>query len=163
MRLSELLLKELEAEAATTRRVLERIPEDQLDWRPHRKSRPLGQLAQHVAANPGVIANSSIPDSYRVEDFRPDPDPVSVMAVLEVHEASVEAARSVLAALTDERAAAPWSMTAQGNPILTMPRIDWIRTYLFNHWYHHRGQLAVYLRELDVPVPAIYGPSADES
>jgi uncharacterized damage-inducible protein DinB len=163
MKLNELLLSELEVESKTTRRVLERIPQDQLGWKPHQKSMSLGQLAQHVAANPGIIANSSLPDSYRVEDFRPDPDPVSVAQVLDVHESSVEGARSVLATLTDERAAASWSMTAQGNTILTMPRIHWIRTYLFNHWYHHRGQLSVYLRELNVPVPAMYGPSADES
>ena len=74
----------------------------------------------------------------------------------------METARSVLAALDEARAVAPWTMTAGGQPILTMPRIEWLRVYMLNHWYHHRGQLSVYLRELNVPVPAMYGPSADE-
>lgn len=163
MTLSQVLLRELESEAKTTRRVLERVPLDKLAWKPHEKSMSLGQLAQHVAATPGTIGQSSVPDCFPVEDFAPDPSASSTEELLHVHEASMETAKSVLAGLDDTRAMADWSLTAGGQPILTMTRLDWIRIYMLNHWYHHRGQLSVYLRELNVPVPAIYGPSADES
>jgi len=163
MTLSEMLVRELESEARTTRRVLERAPSDKLGWKPHAKSMSLGTLAQHVASTPGAIARSSIPDSYAVENFTQDPEPASTEEILRVHEASMAAARSVLAGLDEARAMAPWSMTAGGKPILTLSRFEWIRTYMLNHWVHHRGQLSVYLRELNVPVPAMYGPSADEA
>jgi uncharacterized damage-inducible protein DinB len=162
MAFADALLRELENEAKTTRRVLERVPVAKLAWKPHEKSMSLGQLAQHVASTPGAIASSSIPDSYRVEDFKPDPEPTGVEEILKTHEASMATAKSVLAGLDEAKAMAQWSMTAGGQPILTLPRIDWLRTYMLNHWYHHRGQLSVYLRELNVPVPAMYGPSADE-
>lgn len=163
MNIADSLLRELEHEAQTTRRVLERVPADKLTWKPHPKSKSLGELAQHVASTPGAIAASSIPDSYPVENFQPDPELTTVEEILKAHEASMAAARSVLAALDDAKAAAPWTMTAAGQTLLTMPRLEWIRTYMLNHWYHHRGQLSVYLRELNVPVPAMYGPSADEN
>jgi uncharacterized damage-inducible protein DinB len=163
MTIADHLLRELELEAPTTRRVLERVPAAKLGWKPHAKSMSLGQLAQHVACTPGGIAKSSIPDTFPVEDFKPDPEPSSVEDILRAHEASMTAAKSVLAALDDQKAMASWSMTGGGQALLTMPRVDWLRIYMLNHWYHHRGQLAVYLRELDVPVPAMYGPSADEN
>jgi len=162
MTIADSLLRELEHEAKTTRRVLERVPPDKLAWKPHEKSMSLGKLAQHVAQTPGAIANSSIPDSYPVENFKPEPDPANVAEILGAHEASMTAARSVLAKLDEARAMAAWSMTMGGKPMLTMPRVEWMRIYMLNHWYHHRGQLSVYLRELNVPVPAMYGPSADE-
>jgi len=162
MKIADHLLRELEHEAKTTRRVLERVPPDKLKWKPHEKSMSLGQLAQHVASTPGGIASSSVPDSYPVESFHPDPEPTGIDAILQTHQASMETARSVLAELDEARALEPWTMTAGGQPVLTMPRIEWIRVYMLNHWYHHRGQLSVYLRELNVPVPAMYGPSADE-
>lgn len=162
MAFADALLRELENEAQTTRRVLERVPSARLAWKPHEKSMSLGQLAQHVAATPGAIASSSLPDSYAVEDFTQDPVPASTEDILKTHEASMATAKSVLAAMDEARAMASWSMTMSGKPILTLLRIEWIRTYMLNHWYHHRGQLTVYLRELNVPVPAIYGPSADE-
>jgi len=163
MPLRALLLKELETEAATTRKVLARLPGDKLAWKPHEKSMSLGELAIHVASNPGTIAKSSVPDSYPVENFQPTPAPQYLAEILAAHDTSVAEATSVLTRLSDDAAAAPWCMTAGGNPIVSMSRFEWIRTYVFNHWYHHRGQLAVYLRQLNVPVPAIYGPSADES
>ena len=163
MTIAEHLLREIETEAQTTRKVLERVPVDKLSWKPHTKSMSLGQLAQHVASTPGVIAASSIPDSYPVENFQPEPTPASIDGILKSLETSLAEARSVIAGLDDTRAMASWSMTAGGNPMLTMPRIDWLRIYMLNHWYHHRGQLSVYLRELNVPVPAMYGPSADEN
>ncbi len=163
MNIADSLLRELEREAKTTRRVLERVPPDKLSWKPHEKSMSLGKLAQHVASTPGAIARSAVPDSYPVENFQQDPDPATIEEILQAHEASMQAAKSILAALDEARAAASWSMTAGGKPMLTMPRIEWIRIFMLNHWYHHRGQLSVYLRELNVPVPAMYGPSADEN
>ena len=163
MNVSDYLLRELENEAAITRRLLERVPFTKLNWKPHEKSMALGQLAQHIAYTPGAIASSSVPDSYPVENFKPEPAPASTDEILKAHDSSVAEVKSVLAALDEGKAQASWCMTAEGQPMLTMPRIEWIRTYLLNHWIHHRGQLSVYLRELNVPVPAIYGPSADEN
>jgi len=163
MNIADYILRELEIEAQTTRRVLERVPADKLKWKPHQKSMSLGQLAQHVASTPGGIATSAAADSYPVENFKEDPEPGSIDEILKVHESSMAAARSLLAGLDEAKANATWSMTAGGKPMLTMPRIEWIRIYMLNHWVHHRGQLSVYLRELNVPVPAMYGPSADEA
>jgi uncharacterized damage-inducible protein DinB len=163
MNVADSLLRELEIEAQTTRKVLERVPSDKLSWKPHEKSMTLGQLAMHVASTPGVIASSAVPDSYGVEDFKQEPTPANTEEVLKSHEASMATARSVLAGLSEASAMAPWSMTMGGKAVLTMARFEWIRIYGFNHWVHHRGQLSVYLRELGVPVPAMYGPSADEN
>ena len=162
MGIADYLLRELEQEAKTTRPVLERIPPAKLGWKPHERSMSLGQLAQHVAHTPGAIASSSVPDSYPVESFKPEPEASGIEDILKAHEASMTTAKSVLADLDDAKAAAPWSMTAGGAAILTVTRYEWLRTYMLNHWYHHRGQLCVYLRELNIPVPAVYGPSADE-
>jgi uncharacterized damage-inducible protein DinB len=163
MNIGDYLLRELEHEAQTTRKVLERVPADKLKWKPHEKSMSLGTLAQHVASTPGAIARSATADSYPVEDFKEDPEPANVGEILKTHDASMAAAKVALTGLDEARAAAMWSMTAGGKPMLTLPRIEWIRIYMLNHWYHHRGQLSVYLRELNVPVPAMYGPSADEN
>lgn len=108
MRIAELLLRELEHEAKTTRRVLERVPPGKLSWKPHQKSMSLGQLAQHVAATPGAIAGSSVPDTYAVENFRPDPEPSGVEDILKTHDASMASARSVLEGMDDSRAMAAW-------------------------------------------------------
>jgi uncharacterized damage-inducible protein DinB len=163
MNIADSLLREVELEEKTTRKVLERVPGEKLSWKPHEKSMSLGALAQHVASTPGAIAKSAVPNSYPVENFQADPTPAHLDDILKSHDASMAAAKEVLSGLDDAKAMEPWTMTAGGNPILTMPRMDWIRIYMLNHWYHHRGQLAVYLRELNVPVPAMYGPSADES
>ena len=163
MEIAGYLLRELEREAQTTRRVLERVPSDKLNWKPHEKSMPLGKLAQHVASTPGAIATSAIPDSYPVENFKEDPEPTGIEEILRAHEASMATAKSFLAGLDEAKALGPWSMTAGGTPMFTIPRIEWIRIFMLNHWIHHRGQLSVYLRELNVPVPYIYGPSADEN
>jgi uncharacterized damage-inducible protein DinB len=163
MTIGDYLVRELEIEAQTTRRVLERVPADKLTWKPHEKSMSLGVLALHVASTPGAMAASAIPDSYPVENFKPDPDPVNVQDILKAHEASMATAKAMLAGIDDAKANATWTLTAGGKPMISMPRIDWIRVYTMNHVIHHRGQLSVYLRELNVPVPAMYGPSADES
>jgi len=158
------LAAELDRESAATRRILERVPTDRLDWQPHPKSMTLGQLAIHIASIPGNISRMAQVDTFdaATRDFSP-PQPASTDEVLSRLDASLTEARSFLGGLDEDFAAAPWRLTAGPREIFTVPRADMLRTMLLNHWYHHRGQLAVYLRLLDVPVPATYGRSADEN
>jgi uncharacterized damage-inducible protein DinB len=161
MRMVDPLIPELEREAETTRRVLERIPEDKLGWRPHPKSMTLGQLALHIATTPGGVAKLAAQDS--VERFQlPRPEPASRREVLDALEQSVASALEFLRGLDDPGATRSWTMLWNGKPLFSMPRIGLVRTIMLNHWYHHRGELQVYLRLLDVPVPSVYGPTADE-
>lgn len=157
------MIHELERESATTRRVLTRVPDEHLGFRPHPKSMNLGQLAFHVAGIPGSVSGFLETDAFDVSqaNFEP-PMPESAVQILSHFEESLGLARARLAALDDDRAAAPWRLTKEGNVVMEMPKIVVMRTILFNHLYHHRGQLGVYLRLLDVAVPAIYGRSADE-
>jgi uncharacterized damage-inducible protein DinB len=161
---AQALIAELEQEAQSTRRVLERVPADRLGWKPHPKSMSAGQLAVHVARLPGDITRLAKLDSLDAAtvDFRP-PQPESTAELLPALEAGVAEAKAFLAGLDDAAAAAPWRLTMGERELWTLPRLALLRTLLFNHWYHHRGQLVVYLRLLDVPVPSVYGPSADEN
>ena len=163
MPLAEILIGELEREAKTTRRVLERVPEDKLTWKPHTKSMSLGRLAQHVATIPGSISGMARLDSFDVEKFSEQPALESTAAILAAFDESVAQAKSNLGATDDASMMKNWSFNMGGKPIMTVPRIGVYRSILLNHLYHHRGQLTVYLRLLDVPVPSIYGPSADEN
>lgn len=158
---TESLIAELEQEAATTRRVLERLPEDRLSWRPHAKSMSAGQLGLHTAGLPGAFAEILDERVLEVPDV-PLPEPDSVEEMLSTLEESVESATRKLGEWDDEGLAEVWRMTRGGETVLELPRGSMLRAGLLNHWYHHRGQLTVYLRLLDVPVPAVYGPSADE-
>lgn len=160
----EAMLGEVQQEAATTRRVLERVPEDKLTWQPHKKSMTLGQLAMHIATVPGGIAKISQSDDFDVSqaNFGP-PQPKSLGEIFAAHDESVRAAEDVLRKMTEEKARATWTMRRGADKIFAMPRLGLLRTIMLNHWYHHRGQLSVYLRLLDVPLPSIYGPSADEN
>jgi uncharacterized damage-inducible protein DinB len=158
------LLKELEAETPATRRVLERLPADRLEWRPHPRSMSAGQLAQHIAAIPGNIARLMAQDEMDVATrTQTYPSPESREALLSTFETSIATARETLQSLDDERAMAPWRLHFAGREIFTLPRVGVLRTMAFNHWYHHRGELVVYLRLLDVAVPVVYGRSADEN
>jgi uncharacterized damage-inducible protein DinB len=161
MRLADPLIAELEQEAETTRRVLERIPEARLSWRPHPKSLSLGQLALHVATIPGSVAQVAALDSMERPQFD-RPEPKSKREVLEALGPSVASAIEFLRGLDDARATQTWSMTLAGKPLFSVPRIGLVRTVMLNHWYHHRGEMQVYLRLLDAPVPPVYGPTADE-
>jgi uncharacterized damage-inducible protein DinB len=163
MTIANSMAQELEQEAATTRRVLERVPADQLGWRPHPKSRTLGQLAMHVALVPGALAELSHVDTFPFENSREDIDPKSTQEILDAHDAGLARAKEHLGRMSDEKIMGLWTGTLGGKPILSMPRAAFLRTIMLNHTYHHRGQLSVYLRELNVPVPAMYGPSADEN
>jgi uncharacterized damage-inducible protein DinB len=158
------MLSEFREEAATTKRVLERVPEAKLAWKPHAKSMSLGQLAWHVASVPGGIARITQQESFDVTQgtFQP-PQPKSVGEILSAHEDSVKTVEDVLHSMTDEKARQNWRLMNKERELFARPRIEVMRSIMLNHWYHHRGQLAVYLRLLDVPVPVIYGPSADEN
>lgn len=158
------LLAELDAETPATRRALERIPADRLDWRPHPKSMSVGQLAQHIASIPGMAARIAQTDGFDVAT-RPDAyaSCPSKEALLAAFEASLGLAREALLGLDEPAAHATWRLTFGDREVFALPRLTVVRTMFFNHWYHHRGELVVYLRLLDVPVPVIYGRSADEN
>lgn len=160
-RIADQILAEVEQEAATTKRLLEIIPEDKLDWRPHPKAKSLGELAMHIACSPAKVAESGNNDEMSSSDFRPDPTPATRGEILNSFEESLSKVKEIVGATSDERALAEWRLVHNGETVLTLPRIGFWRTVLCNHIYHHRGQLSTYLRQLDVPLPSIYGPSAD--
>ena len=156
------LIQEFEAEAKTTRRVLERVPSDRLTWTPHSKSMSLGKLAMHVATAPGAISGWPITNHF---EFKGDPTPLptSTADILAAHDAGIETVKANLNKIGDAGLGASWSASMAGKTLMSMPKAGLLRALLMNHTYHHRGQLSVYLRLLDVPVPPIYGPSADEN
>jgi len=162
MTLIETMLQELEQEADATRRVLARVPDDKLAWRPHPKARTLGQLALHVAMVPGGVAAFAAQSDVQAPNFT-DPDPSSAAELVPALDESIALARRALGGLSDEAMAEEWRMLAGDRIIFSVPRGAFLRSTMLNHWYHHRGQLTVYLRALDIPVPWVYGPSADES
>ena len=158
------MLEEFREEVATTRRVLERVPVEKLTWKPHVKSMSLGQLAWHVANILGSASRIAQQSSFDVSqgNFVP-PQPSSKAEILQVLEQGHRDAEAFLKGLTDRQAVESWRLLNRGTEVFVKPRISVIRMIMLNHWYHHRGQLSVYLRLLDVPVPVIYGRSADES
>ena len=163
MRLVDPILMELDQEAATTRRVLERLPEEKLSFRPHPKSMSLGQLALHVATTPGGVAKLASGEGLDSPPAFKQDEATSRQQVLDALEASLAEARELVGAMDDARAMSTWSMSHGGQVIMAMPRVALLRAIMLNHWYHHRGQLTVYMRLLDVPLPSVYGPTADEN
>jgi len=164
--LSKSLLPEYDHEMANTRRVLERIPDGRMSWQPHPKSMTLGRLATFLAELPGWTTTTLGQDSY---DFEPADGPPfqpvtlgSRQEILDLFDANAAKARSLLAETADATFFQPWSLLRGGQTLFTLPKIAVLRDMVFNHAIHHRGQLTVYLRLNDRPVPAIYGPSADE-
>ena len=163
MSLAEGMLQELDQEAQTTRRLLERVPADRLTWRPHAKSRTLGELALHVATVPGGVAEFvSQPSPVQAPQFI-DPSPLAASELLPAFDESIAKAKKILGEMDDTALLETWRLMSGDREIFAIPRIGFVRSVMLNHWYHHRGQLSVYLRELDIPVPSIYGPSADEN
>ena len=157
------LLKELEEEAATTRRVLERVPQEKLAWRPHPKARTLGELALHVATVPGAVAEFiSAPSPAQVPEFI-DHSPQSAAELIPALEETMAKAQKALGGMDDSSLMETWRMMNGDREIFARPRLLLLRSIMLNHWYHHRGQLTVYLKQLEVPIPSIYGPSADEN
>jgi uncharacterized damage-inducible protein DinB len=157
------LLAELEQEAETTRRVLERIPQAHLSWKPHPKSMSLGQLALHVATVPGNVAELAALDIVPAPPSFVQPEAASASELVPSLRESVAKARRVLGAFDDARMGAMWRLQRDGTDVMAMPRIAVVRAIMLNHWYHHRGQLLVYLRMLNQSVPSVYGPTADEN
>jgi uncharacterized damage-inducible protein DinB len=162
MRIIDALIGELEHEAKTTARVLQRVPEAHLAWKPHPKSYSLGQLALHVAGVPGNVAALAARDPAESPGFT-QREAASTSELLPALDASVAKVREHLGGFDDAAMTATWRLVRDGREIMAMPRLAFVRAIMLNHWYHHRGQLLVYLRLLDVPVPSVYGPTADET
>ena len=159
--LVEPILNEFRDEVPATRRLLERVPADKLAWKPHPKSRSLGELAMHVASIPGMAEKIANSDEFAASTAQP-----SVSSVDEIRarfEKSARTAEEVLSKMTEQSAQGSWRLTFNGKTVFSKPRFAVLRTSLLNHLYHHRGQLSVYLRLLDVAVPVVYGPTADEN
>ncbi|NLX97498.1 MAG: damage-inducible protein DinB [Rhodopirellula sp.] len=166
MSLCQAILPEFDHEMANTRKVLERIPDDKLDWKVHEKSNTIGWVGTHLAEIPGWVDVSLNHDSLDVapkggEPYR-TPPATSRGAILDRFDKNVSAARAAIAAASDELVLKPWSLLKGGEVLFTMPRIAVLRSFVLNHNIHHRAHLCVYLRLNGVPVPALYGPSADE-
>jgi len=167
MRMNEMLLPEFDQEMAISRKFLDRLPDDKFAWKPHEKSMSLGQLAAHLADMPGWAVPTIQQDSL---DLAPPGGPAfqptktsSRGETLNLFDKNIATARNAIASATDEEFMKPWSLLMGGQVIFTMPRIGVVRSMILNHNVHHRAQLGVYLRLNNVPVPATYGPSADES
>ena len=163
MRIVDAILMELDREAVTTRRILERVPSDKLGWRPHPKSMTLGQLALHIAQVPGNIAGFVASPVLQLPSEFKQAAATSTAEVLSTLDQGLVKAKGILNGLDDATIMSTWELKSGEKTVLSMPRLAVVRSILLNHWYHHRGQLAVYLRELDVLIPSIYGPSADEN
>jgi uncharacterized damage-inducible protein DinB len=163
MRIIDGLLAELEQEAQTTQRVLERIPQAHLSWKPHPKSMSLGQLALHVATVPGTVAELAALDTVPVPPAFVQAEAQTTSELVPSLTDSVAKAKRLLGEFDDSRMSATWRLQNDGKDIMTMPRVALVRAIMLNHWYHHRGQLLVYLRLLNLPVPSVYGPTADEN
>jgi uncharacterized damage-inducible protein DinB len=164
MRAVDPMIAELNQEAEATQRMLDRVPADKLTWKPHEKSMTLGQLALHVATVCGSVGNFLEMDGFAVEDadFNPE-QPGSKDEIMQRFQEAQANAKAKLEALDNDGAMAEWTLTKGGDRVVSMPKIVLARSLMFNHLYHHRGQLSVYLRLLDIPVPATYGNSADEN
>ena len=163
MKIIDGLLTELEQEAETTRRVLERIPQAHLSWRPHPKSMSLGQLALHVATVPGNVAELAAIDTVPEPPAFVQAEAATASELIPSLKESVAKAKRALGGFEDTKMAEMWRLQSGGRDILAMPRVAFVRAIMLNHWYHHRGQLLVYLRLLDQSVPSVYGPTADEN
>jgi uncharacterized damage-inducible protein DinB len=161
--ISTALLAEFEQELGTTRRFLERVPKDRLTWRPHEKSMSAGQLALHIAQAPAGVLGLTEPDVAQAPDFSSErPQPATHREVLDALEQTAAFVRQTLPTVDDARMRATFRVDQNGRTLLSIPRAAFLRSIMLNHWYHHRGQLGVYLRLLGVSVPSSYGPSGDE-
>jgi uncharacterized damage-inducible protein DinB len=166
MAIKDGLLPEFDHEMAGARKTLERVPDDKFDWKPHEKSSAMGALATHIAGLAGWATFTISQDSL---DIAPNGEPqrttplTSQAELLEKFDQNVAASRDAIAAASDEVLFQPWTLLANGKVLMTMPRVAVLRSFVLNHLIHHRAQLGVYLRLNDIPVPSIYGPSADDS
>ncbi len=163
MKISEALLPEFDMEMANTRKALERVPDAKFGWKPHEKSWAMGGLAGHLANLPGWGTTTVNTEELNlVPPFTMPPMNTST-ELLAMFDKNVREARAAIAGASDDHLRGPWSLKVQGKTMMTMPRVAVLRNMVFNHIVHHRGQLTVYLRLNDIPVPGMYGPSADEA
>lgn len=165
MSYAESILPEFDEEMANTRKALERVPEDKLDWKPHPKSNTIGWNANHLAEIPGWVAGTLAQSSWDIapadgEPYR-SPDQKSKQEILALFDQNVAAARKALEKASDAQVSENWSLLKGGETLFTMPRSAVIRSFVMNHMIHHRAHLLVYLRLNDIPVPGMYGPSGD--
>ena len=163
MALKDAMLAEFDHEMAVTRKVLERVPEDKFGWAPHQKSMTLGRLAGHIAEIPGWVKETLTQDSIDfADDYKPDVFTTRAQ-VLEKFDRLIGVARPLIDGATDSQFVSIWTLKSKGQPLFSAPKAVVLRNFVFSHLIHHRGQITVYLRLTGVPVPAIYGPSADEA
>ena len=161
MKLTETLVAELRVESPTTRKMLERVPQAAFGWKPHAKSRTLGEVAGHIANLPGLFIAPLLQDEFDRNSYAAATG--TVEDTLATFDANVARAVEVLGALSEQQLLAPWRYRYGERVVFELPRLVVVRTTALNHLVHHRGQLSVYLRMLDVPLPPVYGPSADEA
>ena len=162
MPLVDALLPEFDHEMSVTRKLLERVPDGTFDWKPHPKSMSLGQLAQHVATIPMWGSVTVTQEELDVAGFPPVPVAQTRADLLALFDRHVRDTRAALAGRSDAELMVPWTLKNSGQTIFSMPRAAVWRSFVLSHLVHHRGQLSVYLRMHDVPLPSMYGPSADE-
>ena len=164
MPMIDAVLAEFDHEAATTRRLLERVPDDKFDWKPHQKSMTLHQLTTHLADMPSWMATVGPQEELDLSTpmDRPEP-PRTTEELLSRYDQNVETFKKFAREVADEAMFQPWRLRTGDKVHFEIPRAAAIRTFILNHFVHHRGQLSVYLRLLNVPLPSIYGPSADEN
>lgn len=163
MAFKDAFLPEFDSEMVKTRKCLERVPEEKFAWKPHEKSAPLGRLASHIATLPGFATTALTTDSLDVAPPRPMLNASTRQELLDAFDKNVAEGRAAIEGASDESLRQTWSLLAAGKPIFSLPRAHVLRTFMLSHLIHHRAQLGVYLRLNDVPVPSIYGPSADET
>jgi uncharacterized damage-inducible protein DinB len=163
MSIAQALLAEFEGQVPVTRTFLERLPQDKLTWKPHERSMTAGQLALHIARVPAFVIQSVQVNSRQVPDFSNlMPQPSSVREVLDSYDEGVRLVRAALPQIDDSRMREAFRLVQGDKTVWAIPRGQFLREIMLNHWYQHRGQFSVYLRMLNVPVPATWGPSADE-
>jgi uncharacterized damage-inducible protein DinB len=159
--IAQSLLREFETQAPITRKFIERLPDDKLAWKPHTKSMTAGQLAFHLATVPDAVVRIAGTNPAQVSNFN-FPQPASRQEVLNAFDECIATVRDLLPKFDDAAMHDIWRLVAGNREVLAQPRGEFLRDVMLSHWYQHRGQFSVYLRILDIAVPASWGPSADE-
>jgi uncharacterized damage-inducible protein DinB len=160
--IAQSMLAEFQTQAPITRRFLERLPDDKLTWKPHDRSMTAGQLAYHLAVVPGGVARLAQNNPANAPEAFQFPQPASSKEILDTFDGNVSIVPSILLSFDDAAMNETWHLLAGGRELMAQPRSQFLRDVMLSHWYQHRGQFSVYLRILNIPVPASWGPSGDE-